>query len=200
MNNLKQFMEAYDKGLTIFDVDDTLFKTKARVLVRKIGGGTSKPLSPRQFNVYKLGKEEYYDYGEFRSSKLFFQTATPIGRMIKKAKAIIRNAVAKGSKVIIVTARSDMDDRDLFIKTFEMHGIPMDNVHIYRAGNSGKSSAKAKQIIFKQFLDTGKFGRIRLFDDHVENLKALLDLQSVYPDVEMFAYKADAKGSVKRIK
>ena len=37
-------------------------------------------------------------------------------------------------------------------------------------------------------------------DDHKENLKALLDLKREFPTVEMFAYLADLKGSVKRIK
>jgi len=94
-----------------------------------------------------------------------------------------------------------MDDKDLFLKTFEAHGIPMKNVYVERAGNmGGKNSADAKQIIFKKYLDTGEYSRIRLFDDHKENLDALLDLQRQFPDVDMFAYLANDKGSVKRIK
>ena len=94
-----------------------------------------------------------------------------------------------------------MDDKKLFIKTFESHGIPMKNVYVERAGNmSGKSSAANKQIIFRKYLKTGEYARIRLFDDHKENLEALLDLKKEFPNVEMFAYLADLKGSVKRIK
>ena len=55
--------------------------------------------------------------------------------MINKAKAIIKNAAKKGSKVIFVTARADMDDRDLFIDTFKAQGIDMSQVYIERAGN-----------------------------------------------------------------
>ena len=65
---------------------------------------------------------------------------------------------------------------------------------------SGKSSAANKQIIFRKYLKTGEYARIRLFDDHKENLEALLDLKKEFPNVEMFAYLADLKGSVKRIK
>jgi|TARA_E500000178_G_scaffold305310_1_gene316734 hypothetical protein len=194
--------EATGKGLTIFDIDDTMFKSKARV--RVIDTKTQKVkkiLEPKSFNSYKLGKGEEFDYGEFKSSKLFYQTATPIARMINKAKAIIKNATAKGSKVIIVTARADMDDKDLFIKTFEAHGIPMKDVYVERAGNmSGKNSAANKSIIFRKYLKTGKFKRVRLFDDHVENLKALLDLKREFADIEFFAYHANDKGSIKRIK
>ena len=201
MKNFTEFLtERTDKGLTIFDIDDTLFVSKARIIVKNTNTGKEKPLTPMEFNSYKLRKHEEYDYGEFRSAKIFYQTATPIGRMVNKAKAIIKNATAKGSKVIIVTARSDMDDKKLFIKTFEAHGIPMKNVYVERAGNmSGKNSAANKAIIFRKYLQTGEYARIRLFDDHKDNLKALLDLKKEFPSIEMFAYLADLKGSVKRI-
>ena len=201
MKKFNEFLtEKAGKGLTIFDIDDTLFVSKARVIVVNTNTGKTKALTPMEFNSYKLRKHEEYDYGEFKSAKLFYQTATPIGRMVEKAKAIIRNATAKGSKVIIVTAKANMDDKKLFVKTFESHGIPMKNVYIERAGNMSGSSAENKKVIFRKYLKTGEYSRIRLFDDHKENLKALLDLKKEFPLVDMFAYLANLKGSVKRIK
>lgn len=202
MKKFNEFLaEKAGKGLTIFDIDDTMFVSKAKVRVKNKNTGKVKELTPQEYNNYKLGRDEEWDYGEFKSAKLFFKTATPIARMIEKAKAIIKNATARGSKVIIVTARADMDNKDLFIKTFEAHGIPMKNVYVERAGNvGGKNSAANKTVVFKKYLDTGKYARVRLFDDHMDNLKALLDLQREYPQVEFFAYLADLKGSVKRIK
>lgn len=193
-------IERAGKGLTIFDIDDTLFVSKARVKVVNTNTGQRKNLTPQEFNTYKLRRYEEYDYGEFKSAKLFYQTATPIGRMVNKAKAIIKNATRKGSKVIIVTARANMDDKKLFIKTLESHGLQMKDVYVERAGNMSGSSAENKQIIFRKYLKTGEYARIRLFDDHKENLEALLDLKKEFPTVEMFAYLADLKGSVKRIK
>ena len=202
MKKFNEFLaEKAGKGLTIFDIDDTMFISKAKVRVKNTNTGKVKELTPQEYNDYKLGNNEVWDYGEFKSAKLFYQTATPIARMIEKAKAIIKNATARGSKVIIVTARSDMDNKDLFIKTFEAHGIPMKNVYVERAGNvGGKNSAANKTVVFKKYLDTNKYARVRLFDDHIDNLKALLDLKRDYPNVEFFAYLADLKGSVKRIK
>jgi len=202
MKKFNDFLaEKAGKGLTIFDIDDTMFVSKARVRVKNTNTDKVKELTPQEYNNYKLGNNEVWDYGEFKSAKLFYQTATPIARMIEKAKAIIKNATARGSKVIIVTARSDMDNKDLFIKTFEAHGIPMKNVYVERAGNvGGKNSAANKTVVFKKYLDTNKYARVRLFDDHMDNLKALLDLKREYPNVEFFAYLADLKGSVKRIK
>lgn len=202
MKKFNEFLaEKAGKGLTIFDIDDTMFVSKAKVRVKNTNTGKVKELTPQEYNNYKLGNNEVWDYGEFKSAKLFYKTATPIARMIEKAKAIIKNATARGSKVIIVTARADMDNKDLFIKTFEAHGIPMKNVYVERAGNvGGKNSAANKTVVFKKYLDTNKYARVRLFDDHMDNLKALLDLKNEYPNVEFFAYLADLKGSVKRIK
>lgn len=202
MKKFNEFLaEKAGKGLTIFDIDDTMFVSKARVRVKNTNTNKVKELTPQEYNNYKLGKNEVWDYGEFKSAKIFYKTATPIARMIEKAKAIIKNATARGSKVIIVTARADMDNKDLFIKTFEAHGIPMKNVYVERAGNvGGKSSAANKTVVFKKYLDTNEYARVRLFDDHMDNLKALLELKRDYPNVEFFAYLADLKGRVKRIK
>ena len=192
---------ASGKGLTIFDIDDTMFTSKARVRVKNNNTNQVKELSPKEYNNYKLRSGEEWDYGEFKSSKLFYKTATPIGKMVTKFKAILRNATKKGSKVILVTARADMDDRDLFLKTFEANGYPLDNVYIERAGNLGlDSSAKNKEIVFKKYLDTGKYKRIRLFDDHIENLYALLNLSDSYQDVDFEAYRVKKDGSIRSVR
>ena len=200
MQRFKQYIiEQRGKGLTIFDIDDTMFKSKAKVEVVR-NNKVVKILPPKAFNTYKLAKGETFDFGQFKSAKLFAQTAIPIGKMINKFKAILKNAVAKGSKVVIITARADMDVKKLFLDTFKAHGIDIDKSHIHRAGNIGGSSATAKQHFFRKYLDTGEYKRVRLFDDDKSNLKALLDLKSDYNDVEFFAYLANEKGSIKRVK
>ena len=189
------------KGLTIFDIDDTMFTSNARVRVKNNNTGQTKELTPKEYNNYKLQKGEEWDYGEFKSSKIFYKTATPIGKMVTKFKAILRNATKRGSKVILVTARADMDDRDLFLKTFEANGYPLKDVYIERAGNLGlDSSAKNKEIVFRKYLDTGKYKRIRLFDDHIENLYALLKLSDEYQDIQFEAYRVKKDGSIKTMK
>ncbi len=149
-NIIKLILEAAaGKGLTIFDVDETLFYSKARVKIKK-DGKIIKDLDNVGFNSYKLKKGEEFDFGEFKNAKLFNTTSTPIGKMIAKAKAIIKNATKAGSKVIIVTARADMDDKKLFIDTFKAQGIDMKNVYVERAGNLGSGSTyKDKQAVFK---------------------------------------------------
>ena len=47
-------------GLTIFDIDDTLFRTNSKVHVKKDGKTITK-LSPAEFNSYKLKSGEYLE-------------------------------------------------------------------------------------------------------------------------------------------
>ena len=188
------------KGLTIFDIDETLFHTKAKINVKKDGKVISS-LNNMDFNTYKLKDGESFDFGQSKSAKVFNTTSTPIAKMITKAKAIIRNSIKKGSKVIVVTARGDMDDKKLFVNTFKAQGLDMDNVYIERAGNIGlDSAAKNKEVVFRKYLDTGLYKRIRLFDDAIENLKALTSLKNDYPDVTFEAYRVKKDGSIQTMK
>ncbi len=192
-------LEAAGRGLTIFDIDETLFHTTAKVKV-KTGRKVVKVLDNMAYNEYKLKPGERYDFGEFKNAKIFNTTSTPMAKMINKAKAIIRNATKKGSKVIFVTARADMDDKKLFIDTFKAQGIDMSKVYVERAGNLGTETGKIKSTIFRQYLDTGKYRRIRLFDDSMENLLALLELKDDYPNISFEAYRVSKRGSIKTIR
>ena len=121
--------------------------------------------------------------------------------MINKVKAILKNATKAGSKVIIVTARPDFDDRELFLDTFRNQGIDIDKIYVERAGNLGSGpAAENKKVIFRKYLDKGIFKRIRLFDDAKSNLKAFLSLQNDYPDVSFMAFHAKSSGSVSRMR
>ena len=198
MENFSIFTEgAASQGLTIFDIDRTLFNSDAKINIKK-----GRKIVKRGVGVYhKLGPGEKFDYGEYKSAKKFAQTASPIGRMIAKAKAIIKNATKTGSKVIFVTARADMDDKKLFINTFKAHGLDMSKVYIERAGNLGVvDTAKNKQTVFKKYLDSGKYARVRMFDDGVTNLRALLSLKDDYPEIKFEAWKVDSKGTIKTIR
>ena len=91
-----------------------------------------------------------------------------------------------------------MDNKKIFKEAFLNQGIDIGRVFVERAGNLGNNSVSDnKVIIFKKYLDTKKYARIRLFDDSLENLKAFLDLQNSYPDTEFTAYKVYKNGRVR---
>ena len=201
MKNFKTYLvEAEGKGLTMFDVDETMFITKAKVKVMK-NGKVVKKLDNQQFNTYKKKAGEEYDFGEFKDAEVFNRTSTPIARMINKVKAILKNAVKAGSKVIIVTARPNFDNKKLFLDTFRNQGIDIDKIYVERAGNlGGGPAADNKKVIFRKYLDQNIYKRIRLFDDAKSNLKAFLSLQKDYPGVSFEAFLAKPNGSVSRVR
>ena len=186
--------------LTIFDIDETLFHTKAKIKVIK-DGKSIKELDNQQFNTYELKDGESFDFGQFRSAKIFRETSVPVVRMIEKAKAIVKAKNNPHSRAIVCTARADFDDKDMFLQTFREHGLPIDQMHVERAGNLGlNSSADNKKVVFRKYLNTGNYAKIRLYDDAMSNLRALLDLQKEYPSVTFEAWFVNPDGSIKRIK
>jgi hypothetical protein len=188
-----------DMGLTVFDIDETLFQTRALVNVMKDGKVIHK-LTNQEYNSYKLEPGESFDYGEFRNAQVFHDTSIPIWSMINKAKAIIQNATKKGSKVIIVTARANFDDKKKFLDTFRRYGIDIDKVYVERAGNLNLgSSAKNKRFIFHKYLSTGKYARVRFFDDAMSNITSFKALEKKYPDVSFEAFHVKHDGSVKKV-
>ena len=201
MKNFKTYLtEAEGKGLTIFDIDETMFITKAKVKVVK-NGKVIKKLDNQEFNTYKKKDGETYDFGEFKNAEVFKRTSTPIARMINKVKAILKNATRAGSKVIIVTARPNFDNKKTFLDTFRQQGIDIDKIYVERAGNLGGGPAAGnKKVIIKKYLDQKIYKRIRLFDDAMSNLKMFLSLQKDYPDVKFEALLAKPNGSVSRVR
>ena len=197
----KRFKEFIGTGtLTIFDIDETLFHTKAKVAVMK-GGKVVRMLDNQEFNTYKLKAGESFDFREFKSAEVFRKTSTPIARMVEKAKILVKSRNNAASRAIIVTARADFDDKEMFLQTFRDHGIPIDQMHVERSGNLGISSpAEAKKVVFRKYLNTKNYIKTRLYDDAMSNLKAFLELQSEYPNIEFEAWFVNTDGSVKRIK
>ena len=178
-------------NLSVWDIDETLFVTKAKVHVIKNGKRVAS-LSNKEYNTYRLKKGESYDFTEFKDAKLFNRTSVPIQRAIDKAAKTLRAySNMPNSKVIVLTARSDFDDPHTFLNTFEKYGLNMRQVHVHRAGNLGLPAAEAKRIFIKQYLDTGRFKSVSLFDDDTRNLDVFLSLKKEFPNVKFVAYLAN---------
>lgn len=187
--------------LNIFDIDDTLMHTTAQIAVMK-DGKKIKELTNQEFNNYKLKAGETFDFSQFRDSQKFYDESKPIERMFDKVKNIMGNQNSPASKTIILTARADFNDRDLFLQGFRRHGFPIDQIRVERAGNIGgpETPAHKKAIIVSRYLDSGLYNKTRLFDDSMSNLKAFLALKEKYPHVTFEAYFANPDGTIKTVK
>lgn len=176
-------------ALTIFDIDDTLFRTSAKVMVTRPGKSPLR-LSSSEFNSYSLKPGEEFDFSQFQDSKLFRDTSQPIEQLWKTLGNTLRNIGKRpGSKVEIVTARSDFDDKGPVLQKFADHGLDITKVHIRRAGNVGAgSSAENKKIVIRDLIMKGKYTEVRLFDDHHDNLAKFLELADEFPGVAFKAF------------
>jgi len=201
---LKQYileMAASKKnGITFFDIDETLYKTFAKIKVIK-DGKVIKELDNQEFNTYKLKSGESYNFDEFRDAKLFAKTSIPIKKTINRVKKMISSISDKGkqSKIVFLTARADFDDKHTFLNRFKQDGIDINKIYVERAGNmkTGTVAERKKQIIMK-YLESGIYLKVRLVDDDITNLKQFLSIKDevperVYDNIRKY-YKDDSLG------
>lgn len=187
--------------LTIFDIDDTLFRTSAKVKVMRQGVLVCE-LHNQAYNTYTLKENESYDFSEFGDAKLFRRTSIPVDNMIERARKIVKARGNPHSRAIIVTARGDFDKPEEFLHTFRDHGINIDEMHVERAGNLSRSLSvvEKKKVVFRKYLNTHRYIKVRLYDDSKDNLIGFLELQNEYPDIEFKAYYVKKDGTIKVMK
>lgn len=206
MKKFKEYIaeqKSYGNGtLTIFDIDDTLFHTTAKINVVK-NGKVVRELSNQEFNTYKLGAGEQFDFSQFKDAEKFNRESTPIKKMFDKARNILRSTERHpNNRVVIITARTNLDDRDVFLDTFRKHGLDIDKIRIERAGNIGGGlfPAEQKAIIIRNILNTKQFNKVKMFDDSISNLAKFLKLKGEFDTVKFEAFLADNKGSVVKVR
>jgi pyrimidine deaminase RibD-like protein len=177
--------------LVIFDIDDTLVHTQTKVQVVK-DGRAIKALNSHDFTHYKLQPGESFDFENFRNAHDFFHNSKPIIPMMNQLK----RDISTGNKVVMVTARADFDDRELFLDTFRKYGVDMNKVHVYRAGNmSGKmQTEEKKKIIIRKLLDQGQYTKAIMYDDAVPNLESFIELKKEYPHTKFYAWHVSLEG------
>lgn len=179
--------------LSIFDIDDTLFKTTAKITVIK-NGSPIRTLSNQEYNTHSLRLNETYDFSEFRDSEKFFNESKPIKRMFYEAKRILNNP---NNTVMLLTARGDFDNKELFLDTFRKYDFDIDKVRVERAGKilDIDCPAKKKYLIIYNQLKSKPCDTISLYDDSINNLKEFLKLKSIFPNSKFMAYLVKPCGS-----
>lgn len=206
-------------GITFVDIDDTLFNTFAMVKVIK-NGKVIKSLTTDEYYNYKAKEGETYDVSDYQNSQLFYDTSIPIKPMFKRISNLIRRADAKGSKVVLLTARKVPNDISLFRKKFKDEGLPIDNVELVNisSGDDASLIPNAKKKAILKYLYGGLYRRVRLFDDLLTTCKTFVKIKDNVPqeilnkireryeldvsDEELItfeAYNVQKDGSVKKV-
>lgn len=165
--------EDYTNKMFVFDVDETLFETKAKIVVLdKKTGEVRHELTNTEFNSYNLKPDEEYSFAQFTDMELFRNTSTPITRMLD----LLRDLKDEG-QVVLMTARvlpSGRNALDGFFNAFaDYYGTRrvMQNVPIFMVGGS-----ENKKAAFQRLIKNYKPDYIEFYDDHLQNLEDLKEL------------------------
>jgi len=187
---LMRAKEIQPKTLVVFDIDDTLVHTQTKVHVVK-DGEVVKSLNSHDFTHYKLQPGESFDFEDFRNAREFFEKSRPIIPMMNQLK----RDIARGNKVVMVTARADFDDKELFLDTFRKYGVDIDKVHVYRAGNSKQGTTEErKKAIIKTLLDKDNYSKAIMYDDAKPNLHTFIELKNDHPKTRFYAWHVSLEG------
>jgi hypothetical protein len=148
------------KKLRIFDLDDTLFETEAKVVVTS-SDGTSREITPAEYAVYEPQSGDKFDFSQFQT--LINPTLI---RSIGKRFYKITQSTGTDRKTVILTARGSEAAphiRDIIRKYFRV------NIEVITLG-TGDPMAKANWILNK--IQNEGYNDIFFVDDSSKNILA----------------------------
>jgi hypothetical protein len=185
------------KSIHLFDLDDTLIRTSARVLVRDAEGALLKSLTPAEFTGYRAGPGEALDFREFSDLGILSR-----GIVVKYTRSIIDSILKHGTRSHfgILTARSDKHLHAPFlIRLFKsLFGIRLAKEHIFAVSDArfarfkdqdrerrftSLSIAERKALVIAEDLVGRGFNDISFYDDSRENLDSFKVLREAFPHV-----------------
>ena len=144
----------------VFDFDDTLATTAARVVVLE-HGQFSHSISAAEYNTYKLNENQAYYFGEFKNPE-FIINGKPLG-LIELAKAVH----SEGHSLYILTARNEVASSAIatFLARFN---ITAKMIHCV-GKDSHTNIAKAKQTVLMTIIDNHDI--TYFYDDDEANIE-----------------------------
>jgi len=179
--------------IVVFDLDDTLVITDAKIKVYDKDTGDSYSMTPEEFNDYERQPSHDVDFDDFKSLEIM-----KAGKLIEYYLKIFKEAYKLKLAVGIVTAR---DDREMIYKWLREHvGFRIDKdlifavndpVHRYKGSVSDR-----KKAAFRELIDMG-YRDMQFYDDDTANLVLVKSLENEYEDVSISTIKANKKFSIR---
>ena len=170
-----------ESKLRVFDFDDTLVKTDAKVTVTEPSGKT-KTLTPGEFATHEIDEENEYDFSEFEQPRLI----NP--REVEKVTNVLRNVLnAPGDRQIAILTARPPSSQNAIIDYLEQIGIDHQAMEIVLLGDS---DPKSKSNWIENKIVDGATD-ILFLDDSGKNVEAVKKLSKTYPNVKLDARKVD---------
>jgi len=153
--------------LVIFDLDDTIVRTDAKIkIVDRKTGKVIKVLTPQEFNTFESKPDKHVlDFGDFLNPEILRQ-----GRFIHEIFNKLKSYYKRGIPVAIVTARSSSKlVRDFFLENgIDIHPHLVIAISDPQYDYKGTIADRKKEAI-KDLIDLG-FKHLTFFYDSQENL------------------------------
>jgi hydroxymethylpyrimidine pyrophosphatase-like HAD family hydrolase len=152
----------------VFDIDDTLIKSDAKVFVVK-NNKIVRKLDSQEYNEYKLQKGESFRYDEFTDlNKLMEAELKPYFHTMERE-------YRKGVHISILTARSNKRMiHSFFLKKADIDIHP-DLIFATGDDTSDCSVAEKKAKCIQTLANYG-YKTLIFFDDNMDNLKEVKDM------------------------
>jgi hypothetical protein len=161
------------KKLVIFDLDDTLIKSDAKIRVYDSENNSEvTSLTPSQFNYHVKSHSHYFGFDDFECEKI-------LGRSkFTKTFRSFKRYYAMWTPISIITARSS--DK-IVLDFFEAKGYPLNPslvfaIHNHRKKFTGSVAERKRQAI--EVLIKRGYNDIIYYDDNLENLSLAQELDS----------------------
>lgn len=172
-NFRKEFL--IKRRIVIFDLDDTLVKTKTFIKIHNPQYEETLYLTSSEFNHYSPKSEDTLDFSEFNNVKNLLE-----GEIMPKYFDIMKREAASG-EVAIVSARAD--DKPIK-KWLQYHKIQIKNEHVITVShprlNKKTTIQERKKEAVKKFILKG-YTDIIFYDDSEKNLQAIDELKKEFP-------------------
>lgn len=163
------------KKLSVFDFDDTLVATKARVYVTHKDGKESI-LNPAEFAVYVPKEGDEFDFNEFdgplKDPKVIKKNFDLFIKVLNKSR--------RGRRTVILTARAKEKPIRDFFKQFKITGLEIVAL--------GSADPQDKADWIENEVKKG-WNDIRFMDDSSKNIAAVKKMAKKYPKVTWLVKK-----------
>lgn len=151
----------------IFDFDDTLATTSARIRVMDDAGLVTH-VQPRDFSSFDLKANEYFDFTEFRDDR-FIKDANPTFLM-----HLAQEVSEEDQDVYILTARED-DSADAIQSFLANYDVKAKTIHC--VGGTQKNIPQKKREMLLTII--GKYDKIYYYDDNLDNIESAPDASNI---------------------
>lgn len=182
---IKEAKFSKDK-IFIFDLDDTIVITDAKIQVCDKGGKKCFSLTPEEFNSYQHDPKHILNFDDFKSLEIM-----KAGKLITKYLNILEREYKKGNAIGVITAR---DDQEMIYTWLKEHvGFHVKKSFIWAIndpilGLTGTIAQKKEQA-FKWFIEEG-YTDLTFFDDDKANVKIIKSISKDYQDLRIKTHLA----------